>query len=176
METQDLAAALKRAERVLQRRPDMGLQDDAAATVHWDGGTRFISTHANGKQVITDMPNELGGTGDQVSPGWLLRASIAACTATRIAMSAAAAGIELQTLELRATSRSDTRGLLSMADENGNPVPAGPRDLQLSVRISARGATPERLRALVEESQLASPVACAVQDPTPIALSIDVID
>jgi uncharacterized OsmC-like protein len=176
MATEDVAAALERAEKVLRRRPDIGVSDDPPATVRWHGGTRVVATHANGKQVVTDMSNELGGTGDQVSPSWLMRAALAACTATRIAMAAAAARIELQTLELHASSRSDTRGLLSMTDGNGDPVPAGPFDLQLSVRISAPGVAPERLRALVEESQRVSPVACAIQDVTPVALSIDVIE
>jgi uncharacterized OsmC-like protein len=60
------------------------------------------------------MPSEVGGSGDQVTPGWLFRAGLASCAATRIAMAAAAEGIELATLEVRASSRSDTRGLLGM--------------------------------------------------------------
>ena len=62
MATEDLAAALQRAETVLRRRPDMGLHDDAPATARWDGDTRVVASHANGTQVSTDMPGELGGT------------------------------------------------------------------------------------------------------------------
>jgi uncharacterized OsmC-like protein len=174
MSAQDLAQALQRVEVVLRRRPEMGLHDDAPATARWDGGTRIVSSHANGMQIQTDMPSELGGTGDQVTPGWLMRAGLAACTATRIAMGAAAAGIELTTLELRASSRSDTRGMLGMPDVDGTPVGAGPRDVQLHVTIAARGVEAERLRALVEESHRCSPVPCAIQEPVPVALSIEV--
>src|SRR6187401_3213479 len=112
MSAQYVADAMQRVEVVLRRRPDMGMHDDSPATASWRGSTRIVTSHANGIEVTTDMPNELGGTGDQVTAGWLMRAGLAACTATRIAMSAAVAGIELTKLELCARSRSDTRGLL----------------------------------------------------------------
>lgn len=174
MSAQYVADAMERAEVVLRRRPDMGMHDDAPATARWRGNTRMITSHANGIEIPTDMPGELGGTGDQVTPGWLMRAGLAACTATRIAMGAAATGIELTALELRATSRSDTRGILGMNEADGTPVGAGPRDVQLYVRIAARGVSAERLRALVEESHRCSPVPCAIQEETPVELHIEV--
>jgi uncharacterized OsmC-like protein len=119
--------------------------------------------------VQTDMPSELGGTGDQVTPGWLWRAGLASCTATRIAMAAAVEGIQLQTLELRASSRSDTRGMLGM-----DAVQVGPSDVRLHVRISAAGVSSERLRELVETSYRRSPVTCAIEGAVPVALSIEI--
>lgn len=174
MSSQDLAVALQRVESVLRRRPDMGLHDDAPATARWERGTRIVARHANGMQIETDMPTELGGSGDQVTPGWLLRAGLASCTATRIAMAAARAGIELDTLELQASSRSDTRGLLGMTQADGDPVQAAPRDVQLVVRISARGVSAEQLRALVEDGHRCAPVPCAMQEPVPVSLHIEV--
>ena len=176
MAAQDIAEALQRIESVLRRRPDSGLHDDAPATARWDGGTRMIASHPSGKQVLTDMPGEMGGSGDQVTPGWLFRAGLASCTATRIAMAAAAQGIALQTLELRASSRSDTRGLLGLADADGQAVSAAPQDVQLHVRIAAHGVASQRLRALVEDSYRCSPVPRAVQDAVPVALLIEVDD
>ena len=73
----------------------MGMHDDAPATARWRGGTRVVTSHANGIEIPTDMPGELGGSGDRVTPGWLFRAGLASCAATRIAMGAAAEGIEL---------------------------------------------------------------------------------
>lgn len=173
MATRDLAAALQRTQSVLERRPSAGLHDDAPGMVRWDGGLRMVASHANGRQMLTDMPVELGGSGDQVSPGWMLRAGLAACTATCVAMAAAREGIELDGLEVEATSRSDTRGLFAMADADGGVVSAGPRDLRMKVRIAARGVDPARLRALVEAAQATSPMAVAVQSQTPIALDIE---
>jgi uncharacterized OsmC-like protein len=176
MSAQYVADALQRVEVVLRRRPDMGVHDDSPATASWRGSTRIVTSHDNGIEVTTDMPNELGGTGDQVTPGWLLRAGLASCTATRIAMSAAAAGIELTKLELRASSRSDTRGMLGMTEADGTRISAGPRDVELHVIIAARGVPAEKLRALVEESHRCSPVPCAIQEETPVGLQIEVAD
>jgi uncharacterized OsmC-like protein len=174
MAAEDIAQALQRVESVLRRRPEAGLHDDAPATARWDGGTRMVASHPSGQQVLTDMPGEMGGSGDQVTPGWLFRAGLASCTATRIAMAAAAQGIELQTLELRASSRSDTRGLFGMADADGQAVSAAPQDVQLHVRIAAPGVSSQRLRSLVEDSYRCSPVPRAVRDAVPVALLIEV--
>jgi uncharacterized OsmC-like protein len=176
MSAQYVADALQRVEVVLRRRPDMGVHEDSPATASWRGSTRIVTSHDNGIEVTTDMPNELGGTGDQVTPGWLLRAGLASCTATRIAMAAAAAGIELTKLELRASSRSDTRGMLGMTEPDGTRISAGPRDVELHVTIAAHGVTAEKLRTLVEESHRCSPVPCAMQEETPVGLQIEVAD
>jgi uncharacterized OsmC-like protein len=174
MSAEYVANALERAEVVLRRRPDMGMHDDSPAVALWRGSTRIVTNNGRGIEISTDMPSELGGTGDQVSPGWLLRAGLAACTATRIAMGAAKDGIELTKLELRATSRSDTRGLLGMAESDGSPIGAGPQDVQLHVTIAAHGVPAEKLRALVEESYRCSAVPCAIQKETPVGLHIEV--
>ena len=81
---------MKRAATVFDRRPDMGLHDDAPATACWEGGTKVTARHANGHVVCTDMPQELGGGGGTVTPGWLLRAGFASCAASCIGMAAAA--------------------------------------------------------------------------------------
>jgi uncharacterized OsmC-like protein len=164
--------ALQRVETVLRRRPDIGLHDDAPATVRWSAGTRVVARHANGTEIPTDMPTELGGAGDHVTPGWLFRAGLASCAATCIAMKAAADGVALATLEVQARSRSDTRGLLAMADEHGGEVPAGPVDVSLSVRIGAAGVVADRLRTLVDAALRCSPIPVAVRSATPVALSI----
>ncbi len=174
MTIEGIAAAVRRVESALKRRPAAGIHDDAPATARWQNGVRVVACHADGKQVLTDLPTELGGTGDQVTPGWLFRAGLASCLATRIAMDAATEGIELASLEVLATSRSDLRGLLGMADGIGAPVSAGPSEVQLRVRICAAGVSAERLRRLVEASNRCSPVSAAVRDVVPVALRIEV--
>jgi hypothetical protein len=57
----NIAAAVQRVESVLRRRPTSGLHDDAPATARWQSNLRVVSHHANGTQVLTDMPTELGG-------------------------------------------------------------------------------------------------------------------
>jgi uncharacterized OsmC-like protein len=174
MANRDLAQALERAANVLQRRPSMGLHEDAPATARWDGGTQVVSSHANGTQVVTDMPQELGGGGTHVTPGWFFRAGLAACATTSIAMVAARENIELRSLEVRASSRSDTRGLLGIDEADGAPISAGPRDMELRVKISADGVSPERLRALVESALTHSPIPTAVREGVAMQLNVEV--
>jgi len=174
MTIEDIAAAVQRVESVLKRRPAAGIHDDAPATARWQTGLRVVACHANGTQMFTDMPAELGGSGDQVTPGWLFRAGLASCFATRIAMEAAVAGIELTSLEVLASSRSDTRGMFGMADVSGEPVGAGPRDVQMLVKIAALGVSAEKLQNLVEDSNRHSPVSAALRDAVSVALRIEV--
>jgi len=176
MASDEIAAAMQRAELVLQRRPDKGLHDDVPAVARWESGARVVSSHPAGTQLTTDMPAELGGGGAHTTPGWLLRAGLASCLATRIAMGAAAAGIELTLLEVTAGSRSDVRGLLGIHEVSGLPVGAGPRDVRLLVRIAAPGVPPERVRTLIEESNRCSPVSAALRDATPLTVSVDLAD
>lgn len=173
MATENIAAALTRVQNVLQRRPQTGVHDDAPATARWMGGLRVMSSHVNGMQVASDMPAELGGTGDQVSPGWLFRAGLAACLATCIAIQAAAAGIVLTALEVRATSRSDLRGLFGMCETDGEPVGAGPIAAGLTVRIAAPGVESAEISRLVERSYLQSPISAALRDAVPVSLAIE---
>jgi len=170
----EVAQAMRRIEAVLERRPEMGLHDDAPATSRWRAGTQVVASHANGTQVMTDMPSEFGGGGAHVTPGWMLRAGVASCTATTIAMHAALQGIALDSLEVEVGSRTDSRGLLGMADADGAPVLAGPCEMSMQVRIAAHGVAPQTLRALVEHSYACSPMGSAMHESVPVDLRIDV--
>jgi uncharacterized OsmC-like protein len=171
---QPIAAAIERNLAVLRRRPSQGVHDDAPATVSWQGGVRMLASHANGTRIATDMPTEIGGSGDQVTPGWLFRAGLAACGATSVVMAAAAAGIELTQLDVKASSRSDTCGLLGMVGADGAPVYGGPSDVRLAVRVAAPGVDAASLRALVHEALARSPIPSAVEHETPLVVEIEV--
>jgi uncharacterized OsmC-like protein len=175
MTTGNVCATLRRAAQALEHRPDMGLHDDAPATARWDGDVRVATSHANGTTIHSDMPRELGGAGERITPGWLFRAGLAACATTSIAMTAAAQGIALSMLEIQVRSRSDTRGLLGMHDGDGKPVYAGPQGLTLDVRIAAPGIDAERLRKLVDDGCRCSPVPNAVQHALPMPIHVDVV-
>lgn len=174
MSMQELATALRRAHSALARRPSAGLHDDAAGVARWQGGTRVAMRHPTGREVVTDMTVEMGGSGTEVSPGWMVRAGVASCTATLIVMEAAAAGTPLERLEVEITSRSDIRGCLGMTDADGEAVDPGPRDLEMRVRIAAPGVAPDVLRALVERGRQRSPMVAALECARPLALNISV--
>jgi organic hydroperoxide reductase OsmC/OhrA len=77
-------------------------------------------------------------------------------------------------LEVSARSRSDARGLFGMADVSGEPVGAGPCEVQLLVRIAAPGVSAQTLQTLVEDGNRCSPISAAVRAVVPIALRIEV--
>ena len=174
MTADTISKAVQRARNVLSRHPEAGIHADEPAIARWGQGLRVVCTHGNGTQIATDLPAEIGGTGDQVTPGWLMRAGLASCMASRIAVGAAIEGIVLTRLEVSATSTSDARGLFGITTDLGEPVTAGPRELRLEVRIGASGVPPERLQAIIDESYHCSPVSAALVSAVPLALHVEI--
>jgi uncharacterized OsmC-like protein len=175
MSAETIAKSIQRVRALITSRPRAGIHADDPATARWEGSMRVVARHENGTELATDMPIALGGTGGQVSPGWLLRAALASCLTTRIVMAAAAEGIALSSLEARAASTSDARGLLGMMGDSGERIPAGPSRIELEVRIAASGVPAARLRALVEECSACSPVSDALQSAVPVTLRVEVL-
>ena len=169
-----IANALQRVRTVFARRPEAAIHADEPAIARWEQGLRVVSRHANGAQVATDMPRELGGQGEDLTPGWLLRAALASCLATRIAMEAAARDIVLTRLEVVAASESDVRGLFGMTDGAGERISPGPRTVQLRISIAAPDVAAETLRTVIEESHRCSPVQAALERPVAVDLRIDI--
>lgn len=169
-----IAEAMQRAVGVFTRRPDKGLHDDVSARACWQDDTRVMAMHASGVRVESDMPVELGGTGDRPSPGWFFRAGIAACATTAIAMVAAEQGIALETLEVEIGSRTDTRGLLGMSDADGVRVAAAPASMQIDIVLRAPGVDATRLQALVAEGLRRSPMQGALAGQPPIGVAVSI--
>ena len=174
MTAEMISKAVQRLRKVLSRHPEAGIHADEPAVARWEQGLRVVCTHANGTRIATDLPAEIGGTGDQVTPGWLMRAGLTSCVASRIAMGAAAEGIVLTRLEVAATSTSDARGLFGITTDLGEPITAGPRDLRLEVRISASAVPAQRLRAIIDESYRCSPVSAALVSAVPVVLHVEI--
>jgi uncharacterized OsmC-like protein len=174
MNSREIAAALERTERLLKGRPSAGLQSDAACHARWLGGMRVAASDPQGREVVTDLPAVLGGAGEAVTPGWLVRAGLANCTASCIVFAAARAQIELDLLEVDVTSRSDARGVFGLTESDGAPVSPGPRDLEMTVRIAAHAASPDRLRALVDAACAVSPVQTVIERASPVAVRVEI--
>jgi len=174
MTTENISKAMRRVRSILARRPEAGIHADEPAIARWDEGTRVVASHPNGTQIATDMPVELGGAGNEVSPGWLLRASLASCLAARVAMEAAATGISLTRLEVHGRSTSDARGLLGMTGAGGERITPAPSGVQLEVTVAAPDVERERLQAVVEDSFRCSPVCAAVEATVPVTLRINI--
>jgi uncharacterized OsmC-like protein len=112
----------------------------------------------------------MGGKAAGSNPGWLLRAGIASCAATAIAMRAAMQGIALTTLEVKVESESDARGLVGISD-----APTALGNLRMSVRIGASGVEAAQLRELATWGEANSPVSCTMRANPAVALAVDVV-
>ena len=174
MSLHDVEVGVKRAIAAFQRRHEVAVHANPSAVARWESGTRVVTHSGEAVSVATDMPKELGGTGDQVTPGWLFRAGIASCAATSITLAAAREGIKLMALEVHVGSRSDARGLLGMSEPDGEPVYAGLFDVELWVNIAADGSNPMALESLVTECLSHSPVPCTLKTATPFDLHVNV--
>ena len=96
----------------------------------------------------------MGGGDTGPSPGWLLRASLASCTATAIAMRAAMLGIELRELEVIVHADTDMRGAVGI-----DGISLALSGMRMAVKIGADNAPEGQLREIVEWAASQSTVA-----------------
>ncbi|MFQ5966213.1 MAG: OsmC family protein [Acidimicrobiia bacterium] len=170
MTTERIGRSIGRAIQYLTEKPDQARYTDSTATAVIDGLKSRVEG-PEGATVVTDMPRGVGGEDSAPTPGWFLRAAIASCDATVIAMRAAQEGVELSTLEVTVDSVSDDQGLFGMDDS----IPAGPLSTSIRVKIGAEGASAERLREIVEWSDQHSPVSDALQRAVPTTVNVEVV-
>jgi uncharacterized OsmC-like protein len=154
----------------LASKPDAGPAPDRPAVAVIEDGLRARVEGGDGWAVVTDMPEAVGGGASAPSPAWLVRAALASCAATAIAMRAAELEIALSRLEVTAESETDMRGLLAA----GNGVDPGPKTVRLRVELAADGADEHRLDELVRWADSHSPVCDAVRRAVPVELEITV--
>lgn len=166
-----IQAALEKTAGMIGSDPAKARSKGTPASARLVDGLRFEITGPNGEKAHTDMPPPMGGTASAPNPGWLLRAALASCTGTVIAMRAAREGIALGVLELAIDSESDHRGLLGL-DER---VSAGSLGMRVRVKIGAKGVDAARLRSLVEWGDAHSPVACTLRERPPVVMEVEVV-
>ncbi|WBY02844.1 OsmC family protein [Ramlibacter tataouinensis] len=152
----------------LGEHPQKAVSQDPPAVAVLESGLRCRAQGPRGASLATDMPTAVGGESSAPTPGWLLRAALASCDATVIAMRAAQLGIVLDKLEVTVDSESDNRGLLGLAES----APAGPLGVRVTVRLSAPGTPEEAVRALVDWAEKHSPVSDAMRRALPVATQL----
>jgi uncharacterized OsmC-like protein len=152
----------------LKENPNDARSTSPPVTAVMDGGLRCRATGENGESVMTDMPQAIGGGGSAPSPGWLARAALATCDATRIALRAAELGIELDTLTVVMDSIDDDRGLFGL----DKSVRAGSLSIRTRVTIGAAGVSDKALREIVDYAVAHSPVADGCRGETPSTVEI----
>ena len=171
MSTTSISDALQRISDVFVADPEKAHSRGVPATARFVEGLRFEVTGPSGEKVVTDMPAAMGGAGSAPAPGWLLRAAIASCTATVMAMRAARLGIELKTLEVTVESEADQRGLLGLDDK----ISAAFNKLRIRVRIGADKVAPDDLRVLATWGDDHSRVACTVRESPATSVEVEIV-
>ena len=154
----------------LKENPKDAVSTSAPITAVMESGLRCRATGENGESIVTDMPQAVGGGGSAPSPGWLARAALATCDATRIALRAAELGIALDTLQVVTDSVDDDRGLFGI----DKSVRAGSLSLRTRVTIGAAHVTEDVLREIVDYAVTHSPVADGCRGETPSAVEITI--
>jgi uncharacterized OsmC-like protein len=149
--------AIEKASGHLAEHPEAAIGTDAAATAVHEGGLRVRVDGPNGA-LSTDMSTSVGGGASAPTPGWMLRASLAACDATTVAMEAAREEVELTDLSVSVESETDFRGVLGV-DGGGDP---GPRSVRVRIELAAPGASEEQLQEIVRRAEAHSPVRDAL--------------
>jgi len=164
--TDSIRSAIEDASAYLAAHPDEARYTDSIATARVDSGLRINVTGPNGESLQTDMPAAVGGGGAAPSPGWFLRAAVAACVTSLAVMRAAQLGIEGFTCEVDVDSESDDRGILGLDPS----VPGGPLSLRIGLRMSA-GSSDQR-EDVVDWAVEHCPVSDAVRRAVPVNVEL----
>lgn len=165
-----IGSAIRNAREYVRANPHEARYTDTSATARIESGLRVHVEAPDGSTLVSDMPAGVGGGGSAPSPGWLMRAALAACDATLIAMRAAEEGVTLTMLEVVVDSESDDRGLLGADDS----VPAGPLRSRVRIRLAADGVDEARLRDIVDWARHHSPVDDAMCRAVPVSVEVSV--
>lgn len=170
MGTSSVREAIERLDAGIRAQPEKARAKNAPAIARVAELLQCEIRGPHGERLTTDMPPAMGGTATGPNPGWLLRAALASCTATVIAMRAAKLGVDLSRLEVTVESESDNRGVLGL-DEG---VSAGLGVVRTKVKISSPAASAGKLTDIVKWADAHSPVACTIRHSPVCSLEIDV--
>ena len=169
MHSSDIGNAVESVEQYLQAQSDPGPRADVPATATIVDGLRCRIESPDGIAIYTDMPKSVGGSASANSPGWHLRAALASCDATLLAMRAARLGLKLNSIEVRVEAMSDGRGMF--LDEGVLP---GSPEMCLYFKIEATDVSREAIEALVHWVEQHSPVGSDVSRAVDLSSEIEI--
>lgn len=164
---ESIRSAIETASSYLRQHPDAAAGTDAAATAIREEGLRFRVEGPKG-QLTSDMSESVGGGAAAPTPGWLLRAALASCDATLVAMEAARDDVELTDISVTVESESDFRGVLGV----DRSIPPGPLAVRVRIELAAPDATEDQLREIVQRAEARSPVRDALVRKVPMTTEI----
>ncbi len=166
--TDAIRTAIHAASTYLTEHPDEARYTDSLARATIEEGLRVRVEGPSGESLVTDMPSAVGGRASAPSPGWTMRAAVAACVASLATMRAAELGWTGVRVEVEVDSESDDRGILALDAS----VPAGPLSMRIHLRLAADGVAPDGLEALATWAVDHCPVSDAVRRGVPVHVEV----
>jgi uncharacterized OsmC-like protein len=166
--TDAIRTAIEGASAYLRAHPDEARYTDSLAQATVEDGLRVRVTGPNGEVLVTDMPGAVGGSGSAPSPGWFLRAAVAACVTSLATMRAAQLGWTGFRGEVEVDSESDDRGILGLDASTA----AGPLSMRIRLTLTADGIGLERLEELAIWAVQHCPVSDAVRRGVPVHIEV----
>ncbi|MEM9097719.1 MAG: OsmC family protein [Pseudomonadota bacterium] len=166
-ETQHIRDALERAEKAVTLRPQRG-QRIFRNTAQVRRGTRCEVIEQD-EQMVIDVPQALGGTGEGPSPSMVLRAAFTSCIAIGIRQWAARLDVPIDTVDVTLETDVDARGQLGVADE----ITPGFLGLRLQIDIGS-DAPLAAIDKIVATSLCYSPLLEVFENPQTVSHQIHV--
>jgi uncharacterized OsmC-like protein len=166
--TDAIREAMENARAYLTEHPADAAYTDSIATARVVDGLHVRVDGPGGEVLETDMPAAVGGSGSRPSPGWYLRAAVAACAVSLATMRAAQLGATGFGCEVQVDSESDDRGILGLDDT----VPGGPLSMRISFRMAADGAGLDRLEEIAVWAVDHCPVSDAMRRAVPVHIEV----
>jgi len=166
--TDAIREAMENATAYLSEHPADAAYTDSIATARVVDGLHVRVDGPDGEVLETDMPAAVGGAGSRPSPGWFLRAAVAACAVSLATMRAAQRGVTGFGCEVQVDSESDDRGILGVDDT----VPGGPLSMRIGFRMAADGAGLDRLEEIAVWAVDHCPVSDAMRRAVPIHIEV----
>ncbi len=166
--TDPIRTAIEGASAYLTEHPDEARYTDSLATARVVDGLHVRVDGPNDESLETDMPGAVGGAGSAPSPGWFLRAAVAACVTSLATMRAAQLGMTGFTCEVEVDSESDDRGILGL----DSSVPGGPLSMRIGFRMSADDVRLDRLEEVAVWAVEHCPISDAVRRAVPVHVEV----
>ena len=166
--TDAIRTALEGAGAYLTEHPEEARYTDSVARASVESGLRVVVEGPAEERLETDMPASVGGAGSAPSPGWYLRAAVAACVTTLATMRAAQLGWAGFSCDVEVDSESDDRGILGLDPS----VPGGPLSMRIGLRMAADGIGLEKLEELAVWAVEHCPVSDAIRRAVPVHIEV----
>jgi uncharacterized OsmC-like protein len=150
-----IAAALRRLNGTLARRPDFGRHTGSSVTTSV-GGLR-CSTEVAGWTIASDLQPAFGGERSAPTPTVLLSSALGACLAMGYRLRAAEQGIELTSVRVTVETDSELCGML----RRDAPAPPGFTEIRYGVELESPASTSD-LEQIIDLADRLSPVLDAL--------------